>query len=332
MGTRANPGDVRHVERDLELASVSWKHVNMVLLTRRPRWKNATQQALLTAWAQLYREDWGYAIWSYRKLNARLGLKRARLNRVTRELEALGVGGRIPDGMGCGNENRYFVVPEAFEDRRYRDVGPPVIAGVKRERRGEAPLVVPKQPRERTLFDVNEEREGAILQDQGADPPVSGGPDTPGSGGLILQDQEKYTVPDSSTPDTVVHGTRTAAADEQPRLDSLLQEVRQKKNRHLSTDPADDGNFRAVCRAVRDVVSDPTIGARLLKGYEPARESDVCEAVRRLCDRRHILTGRHPNVKRDVIRDAVEFERVKLSILGGAPRPRELEAQRRRRR
>jgi hypothetical protein len=81
---------------------------------------------------------------------------------------------------------------------------------------------------------------------------------------------------------------------------------------------------------VRDILTNPAIGERLLKGYDPTQDADVGEATRRLCYRRHVLVNGHPKVKADVIQRAVRWERTKTVILDGGPRPRELGTRSRR--
>lgn len=132
----------------------------------------------------------------------------------------------------------------------------------------------------------------------------------------------------------VDQGTRTATAAAQPRLPTLLatvrrtlvEEILRKRQAFLSADPATDGNFKAITKAATDVLADPALGARLVKGYDPTRPSDVREAVRRLCEKRHIDWGK-PSYER--IDGAVTWAEVKPRLLAGEARPRELAERRR---
>lgn len=318
---------------------MSWPLVNAVMNTKRPRWgRNAQLERLLRLWAKRYRPDWGYGLWASRDLEEELGVKHGQINRLTRQLELLGVGGRLPMPHDrIGDFNRYIVYPEAFEDRRHdcrvdargkrrgagagclQCVGSPIadIDGQVIERRGTYVPIADVAPVERApLFEV-----GLGLNDQGADPQGSGGADPKGSGGLILNDQPSNTSTDLRTQHSYIQYENGRA---QARLHALVHDVSDRKNYALATAPQDDGNYAAVARAVRDVLADPTYADRLtLKAYDPASDRDVCELARRLCDRRHVLTGKHPKVKWDVIGRALASERAKQAIARGAARGRD---------
>lgn len=311
---------------------MSWPHVQKVLLTKRPRWTTPAQQAVLTKWAQYYNDKWGYAYPKPRELEAALGMSRGTLNRVTRQLETLGVGGRLEASLGDGARLKYVIFPEAFEDRRHDCgqaratldlddeapcpwcVGSPIadIDGATVERRGEPLPETAPTPTPRPLFAVLE-------NDQGADHQRSAPPDHQRSAPLITGDQPGDIGTDlvrrSST-----SSTGTAA---QARLHALLV-AQQKKRQHLATDPADDGNYRQALKAAYDVLGDPQVGARLrIEDYDPGKDDDVCWAMELLLQRRHILVRAHPKVKRDIVARALTAARIALQIANGGQRPRE---------
>lgn len=130
--------------------------------------------------------------------------------------------------------------------------------------------------------------------------------------------------------------TETAAAAAQPQLPTLLAQIRRtlldeilrKRHAFLAAVPASDDNFKALAKAATDVLSDPALGARLLKGYDPTIAGDVREAVRRLCDKRHIEWGK-PSY--GPLNRAIAWAELRPKMLAGEARPRELADRQRRR-
>lgn len=120
-------------------------------------------------------------------------------------------------------------------------------------------------------------------------------------------------------------GTGTAAAA--PQLPGLLTQIRQtlveeilrKRREFFATAPNND-NFRAVTKAAIDVLADPALAGRLVKGYDPTAEMDVRDAVRGLCDRRHIDWGK-PSY--DVIYRAIAWAQHLAAMRATEGQPRE---------
>lgn len=123
-------------------------------------------------------------------------------------------------------------------------------------------------------------------------------------------------------------GTGTAATASQPRLPAVLAQIRRtlveeilrKRYAFLATDAAKDTNFKHVAKAAGDIRLDPELGARLVKGYDAKNETDVRDAIRLLCEKRHVDWGK-PYY--DLIHSAIEWDRVRLSIQNGEARPRD---------
>ena len=73
-------------------------------------------------------------------------------------------------------------------------------------------------------------------------------------------------------------------------------------------------------KAATDILTNPELGARLVKYFDPERDTDVRDAVRLLCDKRHIDWGK-PTY--DVIYGAIDWVRTRAEILRGEERPRD---------
>lgn len=290
---------------------MSWKLVQQVLTTKHPRWETPTQQSVLVVLAQYYNERFRYAYLSKRKLGTRAGgIGPRRVHNVILELEGLGVAGRLPHLIGRGAVNRYIVVPEAFErDATFANLWQPML-----------PEAVENAVEDSAVTGRPLEAECQPPWNQRSTPPGSIDPapleaECTHIKNDLYKERSSIEGSDSST------GTAPAAA--QPRLAALLSEIQRHRHTQLATEPAADGNWRAVVRAVEDVVGDRELAGRLVKGYDPEKPSDLVEAVKRLCARRHIDVGRHEDVAADVVYRAVEWVTVRRAIASGDPRPRD---------
>lgn len=280
------------------------------VLRMSPTWGDPLELSVLTEIARYYNPAFGYAWPALETIGKRVKRSAGRVNRAVVRLEARGLVIRLgPDPQTLGSKqgtNRYVPIWRVEEglQQQLREASEQDAAVASRG--GESDM-------------------GACRIQHGrhveSDMPGMSNPTCDLSIDLCSTDVDL--------------STRTATAAAQPRLPTLLatvrrtlvEEILRKRRAFLSADPATDDNFKAITKAATDVLVDPTLGARLVNGYDATRPSDVREAVRRLCEKRHVDWGK-PSYER--LDGAIAWAEVKPKILAGESRPREAAEGRRR--
>lgn len=280
------------------------------VLKMSPTWADPLELTVLMEIARYYNPSFGYAWPALETIGKRVKRSPRRVNEAVVKLEGRGLVIRLgPDPQSIGTKqgtNRYVPIWRVEEGLQ-------------------------QQLREASEQDAATAERGAESR-MGACEGSHGGHAESRMGGMrgLACD---LSIDLSST--GVDLSTRTATAAAQPRLPTLLatvrrtlvEEILRKRRAFLSADPATDDNFKAITKAATDVLVDPTLGARLVNGYDATRPSDVREAVRRLCEKRHVDWGK-PSYER--LDGAIAWAEVKPKILAGESRPREAAEGRRR--
>lgn len=277
------------------------------------QWRDPLHFCVMAEIAKRYNPTYGYAWPALDTIGRRYSRSGKRIGEVTVELEHLGLMIRLgpdPEALGSNRGTQRFVPIWRVEN------------GVQ------------QQLRDALEADDAATRGAAAVASTG-DPAAThrvGAPDASGGGHPVPR--VGGTRPVGCDPGTslgtfeVPRCTETATAAAQLRLPAVLAEIRRtlvdeilrRRRAFLAIDPAKDGNFAHIAKAVEAVLGTPALGARLVKGYEPDLDSNVIEAARRLCDKRHIDWGK-PHY--DTLRGALDWVRTKQKILAGEPRPRD---------
>lgn len=312
---------------------MSWTDVKHVV-SMEHRWKDPLHFAVMTEIAKRYNPTFGYAWPALKTIGLKYGRSPGRINRVTVELETSGLLIRLgpdPETLGSRQGTQRFVPIWRVENGVQQQLRDALEADDAASRGAKAVENSGERAARDLTHDVGACRPrhgGHVVHDMGGMSPTTCDQDP---NGTSTSTTSRGTSGSSFGTLQVPFGTGTATAAAQPRLPTVLAQIRRtlveellrKKRAFLASLPANDDNWKQLLKAACDVLRDPTLGARLVKGYDATLPSDVAEAVRLLCDKRHIDWGK-PSYER--VRDAAAAAEVLLKMRSGEldQRPREL--------
>lgn len=275
-------------------------------------WDSAVEYVVLETVARYFNPAFGFAWPSLEKISFRAKVSPRRVNEITVALERRGLLVRLGPDPDCDlskGAQRYVPVWRVEHG---------VQVALREAVDADARRLAESADAAAAQYEISQ---GGMRYTAGppCGPSQGGGCDVPHPNSRYLDQEVRSEVQDR---------TETAAAAAQLRLPTilasvrrtLLEEIERKRRAHLAADPK-DSNFKAVCRAVRDVRRDPEFGQRLLRHFDPARDEHVIEAARRLCDARHVDWGKPSS---ELLESALAWEKTRLQLLDeGEARPRE---------